>query len=237
MILPNKNEALHKTMLYRLLINILDSPPLAQQLYFKGGTAAAMLGWLDRFSLDLDFDLKPQANKLAIERLLEKLLKHLNFIVKEKAPNELFYVLKYTAPSNKQHLLKLSIVSALTKANRYQPYLLSEINRYCLCQTPETMFANKLVALTDRYQKHQVIAGRDLYDIHHFLLSGFSYSHEVIKERTDQEATKYLQKLRSFIRENITQQVIDEDLNYLLPAAKFKAIRKTLVAETLSILV
>ncbi|HIP71371.1 MAG TPA: hypothetical protein EYH05_08260, partial [Anaerolineae bacterium] len=49
--------AKHRIQLTRLLTEILDDPYLAASLYFKGGTCAAMLGYLDRFSVDLDFDL------------------------------------------------------------------------------------------------------------------------------------------------------------------------------------
>ena len=50
-------DILHKSNLHRLLMEVVDQPVLAQSLAFKGGTCAAMLGYLDRFSVDLDFDL------------------------------------------------------------------------------------------------------------------------------------------------------------------------------------
>ena len=56
MILPDKKDAVHKAWLYRILEAIADDSYLAGVLYFKGGTCASMLGWLDRFSVDLDFD-------------------------------------------------------------------------------------------------------------------------------------------------------------------------------------
>jgi len=46
MILPNPKEAIHKSWLYRLLSAIYDNQILADSLYFKGGTCAAMLGYL-----------------------------------------------------------------------------------------------------------------------------------------------------------------------------------------------
>ena len=64
MILPNKKDAIHKAWLYRLLSAIYDNKALAQYLYFKGGTCAAMLGWLDRFSIDLDFDCKAKGKDM-----------------------------------------------------------------------------------------------------------------------------------------------------------------------------
>jgi len=236
MILPRPSDALHKAIMYRLLMHILDTPELAQALFFKGGSCAAMLGWLDRYSIDLDFDLKEKSHKKIIKRLLLKIFNKLNFEIKNQSKTELFFVLKYKTAINIRNTLKLSLISEVVKNNQYESYLLPEINRYCVCQTKETMFANKLVALTDRYNKHKMIAGRDLYDIHHFLVQGFKPNLEVIEERTKSSASQYLKKLTEFIKKRITQKAIDEDLNYLLPSVKFKAIRSTLKDETLVLL-
>lgn len=234
MILPNPKEALHKAMMYRLLIGILDNRTLAASLYFKGGTAAAMLGYLDRFSIDLDFDLKRQAEKKEIKAQLAKVFKHLAFSIKDEAKNEPFFVLKYEAPKQIRNTMKVGIVAETVKANIYRPLFLREISRYALCQTKETMFANKLVAVTDRYKKYQTIAGRDIYDIHHFFLSGFDFKREVIEERTGKNWKTYLGDLRKFIEEKVTERHLREDLSTLLPQDKFRAVRNSLKLETLS---
>ena len=95
------------------------------------------------------------------------------------------------------------------------------------------MFANKLVALMDRYEKYQSLAGRDLYDIHHFFLNGYTYENNIIIERINMAPVVYLEKLRSFIETKITQKIIDQDLNYLLPTDQFRSVRKTIKRETL----
>ena len=48
---------LHKVWMYRVLTSIVDTPESAKVLRFKGGTCAAMRGLLNRFSVDLDFDI------------------------------------------------------------------------------------------------------------------------------------------------------------------------------------
>ena len=68
MILPNPKDAIHKAWLYRLLSAIYDNKILINSLYFKGGTCAAMLGFLDRFSIDLDFDYMGRKDKIKITR-------------------------------------------------------------------------------------------------------------------------------------------------------------------------
>jgi len=103
-------------------------------------------------------------------------------------------------------------------------------------QTIETMFANKLVAVTDRYALHRSIAGRDIYDIHYFFLHGYAYTPAVILERTGLSVVDYFEKLELFIKTHVTQTLINEDLNTLLPNDQFQAVRKVLLPETLHFL-
>ena len=98
------------------------------------------------------------------------------------------------------------------------------------------MFANKLVALLERFEKNNSIAGRDVYDIHHFFMKGYNYEADIIKERREVEVRKYLEELVEFIEKRITQTVINQDLNTILPPDKFNQIRKVLKSETLTLL-
>ena len=236
MILPNPKDALHKAMLYRVLIGLLDNKKLASALFFKGGTAAAMLGYLDRFSIDLDFDLKRHADKKEIRDNLRKVFKHLSFSIKEESAGELFFVLKYEALKLTRNTLKIGILDDFVAANSYKPLYLTDLARYAICQTKETMFANKLVAVTDRYKKYQTIAGRDIYDIHHFFLKGYDFKREVIEERTGKNWKTYIRQVSRFIKEKVTDKHLHEDLSTLLAAEKFRAVRKSLKVETLAFL-
>lgn len=233
MIVPKPHDALHKMQLYRLLIAILDERSLSQNLYFKGGSCAAMLGWLDRFSIDLDFDLRSKANKKRIIKKLYAIFERLHLEVKTQAKETLFFVLGYQAEQGFRNSLKLGIVKEQVLANDYSVFYLSEIDRYAVCQTRQTMVANKLVALVDRFEKYHAIAGRDLYDINFFLSMGFPYKKQIIEERRKTSALNYLTELKEFIEKRITDKIITEDLSYLLPFEKFNAIRKTLKIETL----
>ena len=114
--------------------------------------------------------------------------------------------------------------------------VLGDIDRIVPCQTKETMFANKLVALIDRFEKHESIAGRDLYDIHHFFMKGFSYTKEVIVERRKTTVPVFLKELIDFVEKRITETIITQDLSALLPRDKFQKIRKALKPETLMFL-
>jgi predicted nucleotidyltransferase component of viral defense system len=230
-------DALHKSYLNRLLMEIIDHPALAQGLIFKGGTCASMLGYLDRFSLDLDFDLVRNADESMIRDAFHGVFEYLGLTVTGEFDKVLFFQLKYPNDPGKRNSLKVSVNSIDVRSNQIKVQYLPEIDRLIKSQTIETMFANKLVAVTDRHELHRAIAGRDIYDIHHFFLRGYQYHLPVIKERTGQAPKDYLEKLINFIRDHVNQNVINEDLNTLLPPTKFQQIRKILLPETLSFLI
>lgn len=237
MILPNLKEVKHKAWLYRLLAVMYDNRVLASALYFKGGTCAAMRGLLDRFSIDLDFDyVAGQAEIGAVRKSMEKTFKALGLTVKEKSQRTPQYFLKYPAGAEERNTIKIDATRPPPRSNKYEAVELKEIDRIITCQTVETMFANKLVALIDRYERNNSIAGRDIYDIHHFFMNGFSYDQEVIKERRDTEVKVFFIELKEFVEAKITQTIIEQDINTLLPYDKFKKIRQFLKKETLMFL-
>lgn len=237
MILPNPKEAKHKAWLYRLLAGMYDNRILASALYFKGGTCAAMRGLLDRFSIDLDFDYAANENEIgAVRKNMEKTFKALGLTIKEKSQRVPQYFLKYPARAEERNTIKIDATMPPPQANKYEPVELKEIDRIVMCQTVETMFANKLVALIDRYERNNSIAGRDIYDIHHFFMNGFNYDKEIIKERRSSEAKVFFIELKKFIEAKITQTIIEQDINTLLSYDKFKKIRQSLKKETLMFL-
>lgn len=175
MILPNQKDAKHKAWLYRLLSEIYDNQLLATSLYFKGGTCAAMRGFLDRFSIDLDFDYVAKAQDINLVRKnMERVFKDLGLTIKEKSQRVPQYFLKYSAKAGERNTVKIDVTMPPPESNKYQAVEMKEIDRIIMCQTVETMFANKLVALIDRHEKNGSVAGRDIYDIHYFFTQGFS---------------------------------------------------------------
>jgi len=236
MIVPRREDAYHKMQLYRLLTAIIDNEKISTQICFKGGTCAAMLGFLDRFSVDLDFDLLEKADKKTLRQYFYQLFTNLGLQVKNESKKTIQFLLRYKTDPNQRNTIKLDAVDQGFKANIYRPQYLPEIDRFMNCQTIETMFANKLVAIMDRFEKNKSIAGRDLYDIHYFFLKGCSYETAIIEERRKIEVNKYLKELSEFIKKHITQTVINQDLNTILPPDKFNQIRKTLKNETLMLL-
>ncbi len=236
MLKTNQTQALHKSLMLRVLINILDNSFLSQSLYFKGGTCASLLGYLDRFSVDLDFDIKDKGLVGEVQKSLEIIFDDLGLEIKDKSKNTVQYYLKYEAPENSRNTLKIDAVEVPYENNEYEKVLLSEINRFAICQSKSTLFANKLVAVIDRYERNGSIAGRDIYDIHRFFQQGFDINDEIIKERRNTDTSSYLNELMDFIEKNITETIINQDLNFLLEPEKFNSIRKTLKEETLALI-
>ena len=237
MILPNAKEAKHKAWLYRILSGIYGDQTLATSLYFKGGTCAAMRGLLDRYSVDIDFDyVAPQNEMDNVRKRMEEIFIKIGIEVKEKSQNIPQYFLRYPALPNERNTLKIDTTFPPPKSNSYESAVFGEINCIVTCQTIETMFANKLVALADRWEKNKSIAGRDVYDIHHFFIQGFRYNSDVIIERRKKAPADFFQELIEFIESQITQTIIDQDINALLPYEQFRKIRNILKQETLMFL-
>ena len=229
-------DALHKSYLNRLLMEIIDRPALAHHLAFKGGTCASMLGYLDRFSVDLDFDVLARADETVLQQEFHQVINNLGLNISGELNNALFFQLRNPNAPGQRNTIKISANSLSTKANQYKVLYFTEIDRVMNSQTLQTMVANKLVAVTDRYKLHHTIARRDIYDVHYFLVHGYGYHAPVISERTGLAPKDYLEKLIGFIKDKVTHTIINEDLNTLLLPNQFQQIRKILIPETISLL-
>ncbi len=233
MSITNREQVRHEVWLRRLLTEILDDKVLLNKIFFKGGTCARMLGFLDRFSVDLDFDLSQKANKKELREKLYIIFKNLNLEIKDESKEALQFFLKYPLENNLKgrNTIKLEILDKAYEANEYAPFFIPGVNRTGICQTVETMFAHKLIAPISRTENQGRVAGRDIYDIHYFFLQGQSYSEDVILERRGVSSLDYLIELRDFVDKRVTRRTIDEDLNTLLDYDKFNTVRKYLKKE------
>lgn len=98
------------------------------------------------------------------------------------------------------------------------------------------MFANKLVAATDRYEKKGKIAGRDFYDIYKFYMQNLPVNREVIKGRMGVDYKDYVDKLIKFVETNVTEKELLLDLNPLVKKEDISFIQKDLKPELLMLL-
>jgi len=196
-----------------------------------------MLGWLPRFSVDLDFDYSGEKKDIIKTRkALEKIFSKLGLTVKDKSKVGLQYFLKYKTNDSERNILKIDVTFSLVKSSEYTLMRFIEIDRFFNCQTKETMFAHKLVSVLDRFEKTGGIAGRDIYDIHHFFMEGFTYNILVIEERRGVPLKDFFISLLDFIDKKVTDKILSEDLNSLLPYNEFTKIRKILKRETMTLI-
>ncbi len=227
-------DVLHKAWLYKILSAIYSDIYLAQNLYFKGGTCASMLGYLDRFSVDLDMDFVGKVEDIPdIRKRLEKIWVELGLAIKDQSKNTIQYFLKYPNTDHDRNTVAIDAVFPAPKANIYEAKKFIDIDRTIICQNKETMFGNKLVAVLDRWQKHGAIAGRDIYDIHHFFSQNFSFNEAVIMQRTGKNTKDFLVELIAFIEKNITETILVQDLSNLLDQDQLRKARKSLKQDTL----
>lgn len=71
------NIATYKTILFQILKDIHSDTSISPFLGFKGGTAALMIYGLDRFSVDLDFDLLDDSKEYEVfERVISIIKKY-----------------------------------------------------------------------------------------------------------------------------------------------------------------
>jgi len=228
-----KENIKHEIVMHRLLSEILDDKYLSVNAFFKGGTCARMLGYLNRFSVDLDFDLSEKADRDLFRQKLHRIFEDLGLDIKDESKDALQFFLRYPAESGFRNTIKLEILDNFYKSNIYRPFHIPDIERTATCQTIETMFSHKLIAPLDRKEKGGSVAGRDIYDIHYFFSQGYEYLPQVVKERRGVTLLKHFSDLKIFVEEKVTKQLIDEDLNTLLDYDKFKLMRKYLKEETL----
>jgi len=236
MTIPKPEDAKHKNEMFRLLRELLSNALLSNELKFKGGTYAALAGYLDRFSVDLDFDLPDKSKKDEIRQLCYGIFSQLNLEIKDESNNHLEFFLKYDSRPNTRNTLKLEINDDVSPNNGYEKVYLREINMYCNAHDVGTMFANKLVAARGRFVKNNKLSGRDFYDIHAFFLQALPINKEVVEERTGVGFTEYLALLVKLIEDEVNDEVLYSDLNPLLSSDKLSSVVKNLKPELLVML-
>jgi predicted nucleotidyltransferase component of viral defense system len=137
--------ATHKTVLFQILKDIYSDTTLSPFLGFKGGTAALMFYGLNRFSVDLDFDLLDETKEdYVFERIIPIIKRHGTLKESHKKRFSLFCLLSY---EDKAHNIKVEI-NRRQFGSRYE--LKTYLGVSMLVMVPEDMFAHKLMAMDER---------------------------------------------------------------------------------------
>lgn len=216
----------HKTILLQILKDIYTDVSIAPALGFKGGTACFLFYDLPRFSVDLDFDLIDSKKEGAVFEKVGNILKEYGELrEKYKKRNTIFFLLSYERGTRN---IKVEI-SLRNFGSTYE--LKNYLGISMLVMKKEDIFANKLVALTERGQ----IANRDLYDIWFFFKNRWKINTEIVKKRAGLEFKEFLKKCIR-ITEGVSTTHILAGLGDLLDEGQKRLVKEKLKEELLFLL-
>jgi predicted nucleotidyltransferase component of viral defense system len=181
------NPAVHKSILIKILKDIYTDPVVGPILGFKGGTAAYLFYNLDRFSVDLDFDLLEISKlDLVFTGIREILQKYGRIKIADKKRYSLIYILSYEEKDPNAQNVKVE-VNLRNFGSKYA--IKSYLGIAMKVMIPEDMAANKLVAFYERIGK----TNRDLYDTYFFFANNWPINREIVEKRTNMPFKEFLE--------------------------------------------
>lgn len=218
--------ATHKTLLFQILKDIYRDTTISPFLGFKGGTAALMFYGLDRFSVDLDFDLLDEDKKDYVFQRMAAIANQYGTIKESYIKRfSLFIVLSY---EDKARHIKIEI-------NRRQFGSRYEIKTYLgvsmQVMVIEDMFAHKLMAMYERIGK----TSRDIYDVWFFLKSRFPINKEIVENRAHLPFEELINNCVNKLERMNNRQILD-GVGELLTTSQKDWAKARLREETIALL-
>jgi len=215
----------HRKILFEIIRDIYNSPAGAW-LGFKGGTMLYFFYGLDRFSVDLDFDLLNQEKSKEIFGEVRSILKKYGTIEDEMDKNfTILFELRYETGMQS---VKVEINKRTTKNNTYEMKNFYGISVKTLAISDS--FAHKLIAAMNR----KSVANRDFYDIWFLFKKGVDINEKILMEITGKESREYCRDLRSFIEKNFSESNPLAGLGELIDKSKKDWVKKFLKQELLA---
>lgn len=211
----------HDLILKQILRDFFRHEYLQGQLALKGGTCLYIFYDLNRFSTDLDLNLRSDTlNHKDISKIISKYLSIDDFSSKRFT---WFWLGSYEKGMQK---IKIEI----NKRDFPDKYI--NQNFYGITVpilAPEYMFAHKLCAITDRRK----LANRDLYDAWFMFEKNWQANEEIIKARTGKSRKEYYGELIQFIEKSKTGIKILDGLGEVLDEKQKLNVKKNLMDELL----
>lgn len=222
------NKDKHKLIMTQILKDIYSDVTISSLLGFKGGTAAYLFYELPRFSVDLDFDLLENSEKnrdIVFKKIHTILSKYGEVKDEQEKFFTVFFSLSYKVG---EHQIKVEINTRKTGA-RYE--MKSYLGIPMLVATKESMFAGKLVAMTQRKE----FVSRDLYDTHFFLAQMWDIDRNVLASYQIESLKTYLETCITFI-ERIPDNVLLAGLGELIDNQAKVFVKNKLKTDTIFLL-
>lgn len=164
---------IHENYMKKILHWIFGSK-VGDSLWFKWWTLSYFCYNLDRFSTDIDIDIIDLDKEKEVVEIVRGILHELWDVKNETLGKTLHRrIFRY---DEKSMNIKVELNKRIRKANTYDIQNIDWMKIRCM--SPDSIFANKLVALYERFKN------RDLYDVNFFLKNRFPLNEGIIIERT-----------------------------------------------------
>lgn len=219
----------HKNILIKILKDIFTDHGLGPILGFKGGTAAYLFYALNRFSVDLDFDLLDGSKEDFVLEEVRKILEKYGTVKEaDKKRFNLFYMLSYDDKSPGAQNIKVEI-NRRDFGSKYDVRDYLGISMKVMVK--EDMAAHKLVAMYERLGK----TNRDVFDIWFFLEHNWLINKQIVEARTGMSFKDFLKKSINLL-EKINDKNILAGMGELLDEKTKVWVRKNLKKDVLFLL-
>ncbi len=220
------NISVHRRVMLSLLQKIYKHNTLGSQLGFKGGTSLYFLHALDRFSVDLDFNLLIKNTSFHTHDLQKILESEIRINDVQEKKNGWIWNGVY-APG--EWNLKVE-VSTRTFDDEYEKKNLLGLPLHVM--KLEYQLTHKLCAIVDR----SVMANRDIFDACFLLKKHLEIIDAIIWQRTGKKTKEYLQELIDFIPKHRSKRGMLDQLGQLIDEGKKQWVKDHLEEEFLFLL-
>ena len=182
------DTAKHKNILIKILKDIYTDSTISTILGFKGGTAATLFHDLERFSVDLDFDLlNLEKEDYVFERVKVILENYGNLKQAIKKRFNLLYILSYNDKDINAQNVKVEI-NRRSFGSKYEIKSFLGISMQVMVK--EDMAAHKLCAMYERIGK----TNRDIFDVQFILSHDWQINKKIIEDRMNMPYSEFLKK-------------------------------------------
>lgn len=176
----------HRIILINILKDIFTNSLVGPVLGFKGGTAAYLFYGLDRFSVDLDFDLSDSSKEEVVFEEIKKILQKYGRVkTADKKKYSFTYILDYDERDLGAQNVKVEI-NRRDFGSRFT--VKSYLGISMRVMIPEDMVANKMVAMYERMGK----TNRDIYDTWFFFSKDWDINTDLVEKRTGMPYKEFL---------------------------------------------
>lgn len=220
------DTAKHKSILIKILKDIYTDNTISPFLGFKGGTPATLFYGLNRFSVDLDFDLlDAEKENYVFERVKTILENYGQLKEARKKRFNLLYILSYDKKDINAQNVKVEI-NRREFGSKYEVKSFLGISMQVMVQ--EDMAAHKLCAMYERIGK----TNRDIFDVQFLLANDWPINKKIVEDRMGMSYKDFLIKAIE-VMEKFEDRDILSGMGELLTESQKDWVRAKLKSETL----